>query len=241
MNLTGVSNYSAVVFDCADTLLRMNPSRAELFRDAATKVGVVLPLKDIERAYEIVDFAIKMKSSVIGSQEGKKLDFYYTINSALCNVLGIQRSVSVLHPRLLAEFGRRRQWCPFPDVIGTLSQISRWVPLYVLANWDSELPAVLRQTGLERFFHSVLSSEMLGREKPERGCFDEFLCRTSVDPANALYVGNEYLADVVGARNAGLTPVLVDRDGKMPSADCLRIANLAELTAVLHKPLVRSE
>jgi putative hydrolase of the HAD superfamily len=225
-SLTGT--YSAIVFDCADTLLRMDPSRAEIFRDTAAAAGLTFPLSDVERAYDIVDFAISMRSSMLRSQDAK-LDFYYSINAALCDVLGIQRSLSVLHPRLMAEFGRRRRWHPFPEVGEALHQLSGQVPLYVLANWDSDLPTVLRNTGLGGFFRDMLSSEMLGCEKPERACYEGFLARTSLDPTATLYVGNEYIADVLGARDAGLTPVLIDREGKMRSADCVRISSLAEL------------
>lgn len=229
-SLTGT--YRAIVFDCADTLLRMDPSRAEIFRDTAAAAGLTLPLEDVERAYDIVDFAIRMRSSTLKSQNAK-LDFYYSVNAALCNVLGIQRSLSVLHPRLVAEFGRRRRWHSFPEAGDALRQLAGQVPLYVLANWDLELAAVLRNAGLDRFFRDALSSAMLGCEKPERACFEAFLARTFLDPATTVYVGNEYLADVVGARNAGLTPVLVDRDATTRSADCVRISSLAELGSVL--------
>jgi len=161
-SLTGI--YSAIVFDCADTLSRMDPSRAELFRDVAGAAGITLPLPDVERAYEIVDFAIKMKSSALGSHDAK-LGFHHSINAALCNLLGIQRSLATLHPHLLAEFDRRRRWCPFPDVCETLRQLAFRVQLYVLANWDSDLPAVLRNADLDGFFRDALSSEMLGCEK----------------------------------------------------------------------------
>jgi putative hydrolase of the HAD superfamily len=46
-----------------------------------------------------------------------------------------------------------------------------------------------------------------------------------------VYVGNEYIADVAGARDAGLTPVLIDRDDRLPAADCLRIRALRELVS----------
>jgi putative hydrolase of the HAD superfamily len=215
----------------------MEPSRSQLFRDVAARAGTTLLLSDVERAYEIVDFAIKMKSSVLRSRDAK-LDFYYSINTALCNVLGIQRSLPVLHPNLVAEFSRRRRWLPFPDVENALRQLVRKVPLYILANWDSSLPLVVRDAGLERFFHNVVASEMLGFEKPERACFDTFITRTSLAPSTTLYVGNEYVADVIGARHAGLTPLLVDRSGKMRAADCVRITSLAQLTPVLHGHLL---
>jgi FMN phosphatase YigB (HAD superfamily) len=214
----------------------MDPSRAELFRDVAAAAGITLPLPDVERAYEIVDFGIKMKSSALGAQDAK-LGFYYSTNSGLCNVLGIQRSLSMLHPLLVAEFGRRRRWHPFPDVGEALGQLASRVPLYVLANWDSDLPAVLRNAGLEGFFREALSSEIIGYEKPERACFETFLSRTSLDPSATVYVGNEYIADVIGARDAGLTPLLVDRSGKMRSADCVRVTSFTELTSVLKEYL----
>jgi putative hydrolase of the HAD superfamily len=228
--LTGT--YSAIVFDCADTLLRMDPSRAEIFRDAAAIAGLVLPIEAVERAYDIVDFAIKMRSSKLHSPEAK-LEFYHSINAALCNALGIQRSLSALHPLLLAEFRRRKQWRPFADVDGALRRLATQVPLYVLANWDSGLPGVLRDVGLDGFFRDVASSEMLGSEKPEQACFEAFLAQDSLDPSKTVYVGNEYLADVVGARAAGLTPVLLDRADRMQSADCIRISSLADLANVL--------
>jgi putative hydrolase of the HAD superfamily len=225
-DLTGTC--SAIVFDCADTLLRMDPSRAEIFRDTAATAGLDLQLADVERAYDVVDFAIKMRSSKLKSPAAK-LDFYYSFNAALCNVLGIQQSLSALHPCLIAEFRRRKQWRPFPEIDGALSQLADRVPLYVLANWDSALPTILRDAGLDGYFRDVVSSEMLGSEKPELACFEAFLARAALDPSSTVYVGNEYLADVVGARGAGLTPILVDRVGKMRSADCLRISSLAYL------------
>jgi FMN phosphatase YigB (HAD superfamily) len=227
-----IGTYSAIVFDCADTLLRMDPSRADIFRDTAAMAGIVLPLEDVERAYDMVDFAIKMRSSKLRTSQAK-LEFYHSINAALCNALGIQQSLSTLQPLLLAEFRRRRHWRPFADVDGALRQLAAEVPLYVLANWDSELPTVLRNTVLDGFFRDVVSSEMLGAEKPDAACFEAFLARVSIDPSRAVYVGNEYLADVVGARGAGLPPVLLDRAGRMRSADCRRISSLAELANVL--------
>jgi FMN phosphatase YigB (HAD superfamily) len=134
----------------------------------------------------------------------------------------------------LAEFSRRRRWYPFPDVPDALRQLAVRVPLYVLANWDADLPVVLRNASLDGFFRDALSSEMLGYEKPERACFEAFLSRTSLAPSGTLYVGNEYIADVIGARDAGLTPLLVDRGGKMQSADCIRVSSFTELTTALY-------
>jgi putative hydrolase of the HAD superfamily len=82
---------------------------------------------------------------------------------------------------------------------------------------------------LRELVRDVAASAALGAEKPDPACFDAFSTRNALDPTRTLYVGNEYLADVVGAREAGLTPVLIDRKNRLPAADCWRIRELADL------------
>jgi FMN phosphatase YigB (HAD superfamily) len=169
-----------------------------------------------------------MRSSELGS-DAAKLKFYRSFNAGLCAALGIQGSFEKLHPLLTKRFSERRQRIPFDDAIETLKMIGRRVPMHALANWDKGLDRVLQRAGLRHFFLDVADSESLGSEKPERACFDAFVVRNRLNPAKVVYVGNEYLADVVGAREAGLTPVLVDRDDRLPAADCVRVRSLREL------------
>jgi FMN phosphatase YigB (HAD superfamily) len=77
--------------------------------------------------------------------------------------------------------------------------------------------------------HDVAASAALGAEKPDRACFDAFLARNALDPARTLYIGDEYIADVVGSRGVGMAPVLIDRKNRLPAADCLRIRALTDL------------
>jgi len=52
-------------------------------------------------------------------------------------------------------------------------------------------------------------------------------------PNETYYVGDEYEVDVVGARNAGIEPILIDRDNILPFADCLRFTSLSQMAAYL--------
>jgi putative hydrolase of the HAD superfamily len=225
-----IRSSEAVVFDCADTLLRLDPPREVIFRDTAAEIGLELPLGEIARAYELVHFALKMKSSKVVST-GAKSEFYQAFNTSLCAALGIQRSLDALHPLLTQRFAARRRWVAFEDAADTLRAIGRRVPVHALANWDRGLDDVLRRAGLRDLLGDAASSEILGAEKPSRACFDAFLARNALNPGRVVYVGNEYIADVAGARDAGLTPVLIDRDDRLPAADCLRIRALRELVS----------
>ena len=49
--------------------------------------------------------------------------------------------------------------------------------------------------------------------------------------ADAVYIGDQYEIDVVGARGAGMYPILIDRTDFHPDiTDCPRIRTLAEVT-----------
>ena len=52
-------------------------------------------------------------------------------------------------------------------------------------------------------------------------------------PSEAAYVGDNYFADVVGARAAGLTPVLLDPRGIFDDPECAVIHSFTELPRAL--------
>jgi FMN phosphatase YigB (HAD superfamily) len=53
-----------------------------------------------------------------------------------------------------------------------------------------------------------------------------------ISAARAAYVGDIYAIDVVGARGAGLHPVLIDETGSHLDADCPRITRLVALLGI---------
>ena len=69
--------------------------------------------------------------------------------------------------------------------------------------------------------------------KPDPRIFNRALELTASDPEKVIYVGDNFFADVVGAKNAGLQPVLLDEDGIFPDAGCLVIGRLGELIDLL--------
>jgi putative hydrolase of the HAD superfamily len=225
----------AIVFDCGDTLLRLDPSRETIFREAAAELGLELPSESVVRAYESVDLAIacgRLPERIGGAAAQRR-----AVNEALCLALGIESATERLHPMLLERFATRRRWRPFDDAREALERLSRLAPLHVLANWDGALAERLAEAGLVERFVSIVASEALGVEKPAVACFAAFAAKAGIEPGRSLYVGNDYVADVVGARRAGFRAVLVDRAGRRPAADCPRVASLTDLAAALEARL----
>ena len=48
-------------------------------------------------------------------------------------------------------------------------------------------------------------------------------------PDCTVYVGDNYYIDIVGARNVGITPILIDPENIFPDAECKVIRTLSEL------------
>src|SRR4029077_6017407 len=171
-----IRSWQAVVFDCADTLLRLDPPREVIFRDVAAEAGLELQLDDVARAYELVDFAVKIKSSELGSVTAKS-EFYHAYNAALCAALGISRSLGALNSVLIQRFSERRHWVAFEDAADTLRAIGERVPVHVLANWDNGLEDVIRQAGLRELVHDVAAFAGPCAGKTGRAFFGGFLYR----------------------------------------------------------------
>lgn len=85
--------------------------------------------------------------------------------------------------------------------------------LAVVSNSDGRAEEGLRAAGLHDYFDLVLDSAHVGVEKPDPRIFRIALERLGVPAEAALYVGDLYEVDVVGARAAGLDVVLIDPRG----------------------------
>jgi FMN phosphatase YigB (HAD superfamily) len=107
--------------------------------------------------------------------------------------------------------------------------------LAVVSNWDCDLPRHLRLLGVADRFEVVGVSASVGARKPSPGLFHWVLERLGVGAAEAVHCGDQPGPDCLGARQAGLRAVLVDRDGRHAGAECERIAALTDLPAALER------
>jgi putative hydrolase of the HAD superfamily len=92
---------------------------------------------------------------------------------------------------------------------------------------------LLEELDLRHHFDMTLASGEVGIRKPEPGIFFAALDQIGGTPEQSIYVGDNYWADVVGAKRAGLTPVLLDPRGLFPECDGLVVEQIDDLLAWL--------
>ena len=106
---------------------------------------------------------------------------------------------------------------------------ARGLRLGVVSNSDGRVEQALVAAGIRDCFDVVLDSALVGVEKPDPTIFRAALAALGVAASEALYVGDLYHVDVVGARAAGMEGVLLGPDRDAPGTDCLRFTSLTAL------------
>jgi putative hydrolase of the HAD superfamily len=99
----------------------------------------------------------------------------------------------------------------------------------VLSNSDGRIESAFEQAGLWECFDFFIDSFNVGVEKPDPEIFLMATERARVAPDQAAYVGDLYSVDVLGARNAGLIPILYDPFELSAQPGCLTIRSIGEL------------
>lgn len=130
------------------------------------------------------------------------------------------------------------RYCLWEDVIeGVRPSLQRLraagLRLAAVSNANGTVRVLFDRLGFTPLFEVVLDSRVEGVEKPDPAIFRLALGRLGEEAGAAVHVGDFYNVDVVGARAAGVRPVLVDEAGLYPEADCPRVRSLAELAAHL--------
>ncbi len=120
-----------------------------------------------------------------------------------------------------------------------LEKYSEKVPVALISNFDHTEAgeAIIDKFGWRPRFRSIVISEALGLCKPRRELYDRAVTETGVPHGRAVMVGDTHLADVKGAKDAGLMSVWINAKGTANPEGHTRpdheIRELAELPLVV--------
>ncbi len=116
------------------------------------------------------------------------------------------------------------------DVRPTLTQLrASGAKLGLVSNRVHPLTEIAQEYNLADLFDFTLAAGEVGHWKPHPAIFQKALELAGAVPETATYIGDNYYADIVGAQNAGLTGILIDRRGIFPEVECRVIKQISEL------------
>lgn len=124
--------------------------------------------------------------------------------------------------------------CVPDDVLPTLKSLKDLgYKLAIVSNRHEEFSDLVDELGLLEYFEMTLAAGQVGWWKPDPRLFRHALGVLGAGAEKSVYIGDNYYADVLGARAAGLNPVLVDPFEIYDSPDCPVIASIGEIENLL--------
>lgn len=120
------------------------------------------------------------------------------------------------------------------DVRPTLRSLrERKLKVGLVSNRSEVLAPLAETLGMADLFDLTLSAGEAQAWKPAPEIFRQACRRLDLAPAETIYVGDNFYADIEGARGAGLRQVLLDPRGLYPDPGCARITAIGELLALV--------
>jgi HAD superfamily hydrolase (TIGR01549 family) len=229
----------AILFDLDGTLRHTLPSPNHAFFDSAVRLGASDSLEKRQHGIRWMHYYWAQSAEMLEDiQAFGELNDDFWVHFAYRALTAFDcphEQAHALAPQVQRHMADQawEDWVP-PDVPPTLGALKeRGFTLGVLSNRMTAFHDQLSEWGLGGYFDCSLAAGEFNAWKPDIAIFQHALKQLDAEPTQTVYVGDNYFADVVGARTAGLSPILVDPEGLFPEADCPVIHNVGELLTLL--------
>lgn len=135
-----------------------------------------------------------------------------------------------------------RAWILHEDALPALDAIATAIPtarfgIVTNAAIEVQLAKMERLQLVDRMEH-VIASSVVGYPKPDPRIFLDGCAAFGVAPSEAVYIGDRFETDALGAVNAGLRGIWIDRDGNATPEELTRAAaaNVSVIRSLLELP-----
>ncbi len=225
---------STLLLDALGTLVALEPPAPRIRAELGRRFGVSITEEQAREAVaaEIAYYRTHLDEGVdAASLRGLRERCAEVVRAALPPSVALSRvDTAGLTDALLASI----RFTAFDDARpAILVARARGMKVVVASNWDVALHEVLRRLGLAAVLDGIVTSAEAGARKPAPAVFECALELAGASPADAIHVGDSLEEDVVGARRAGIEPVLLVRDGRPAPPRVRAIRSLGELDRVL--------
>ena len=197
--------------------------------------GIHVSPDALRRADPRARFAVDRASTVATTNDADRGSQYFRLVLAYA---GIAADAPIDEPlRELWNYHMAHNlWEHVPaDVVPALERLAALgLRLAIASNANGALQRAFDRLGLTRHFHAICDSCVEGAEKPDPRFFEIVMTRAGGRPETTMHVGDLYHVDVVGARQAGLRPLLMDPYDLYAGFDVERVRSLGDVVKLLH-------
>ncbi len=213
----------AVLFDAGNTLVFLDYAR--LAEEVGSALGLALTGEGLSRHVPAASRAMELAAGTDQHRAAAYLEALFLLGGVPRERLGEVRSC------LRRMHQDRHLWSSVAERSAESLQKLRdaGLRLGVVSNSDGRVEQALEAAGLRRYFDVVIDSALVGVEKPDPRIFHAALEALGVGPQEALYVGDLYEIDVLGARAAGIDAVLLGNPEPPSEPNCRTAPSILDL------------
>lgn len=222
-----MKKYKAVIFDLFDTLVNFNRSRLPAaYIDGveikSTSNEVYKVFRKFHNDVDFKDFYTAFTESYAEFEENKLKDYRefhnrerFKLMISKINTETNRHSEELVDEMVLAHMGRIASATEFPeenrDTLYTLTSKYR---LAIISNFDHAPTAygILERFDIRNLFESIFISIEIGWRKPKADIFFSAFNSLKIEPEEAIFVGDNFEADVVGSKAVGMDVVWINKN-----------------------------
>ncbi|WP_170227015.1 YjjG family noncanonical pyrimidine nucleotidase [Luteibaculum oceani] len=163
-------------------------------------------------------------------RESLRVDrFYNTLRSFGLENENLAKQISTYY---LGECPKKKNL--IPNALSVLDSLAKDFPLHIITNGFTATQKIkLKESGLQDYFQNMVTSDMANAQKPSSKIFEmAWNLAGSPDKENCFYIGDDWNADVRGAKQFGFTPIWFSTEYRKT-----RVKQVSDLNDII--PLVR--
>ena len=111
-----------------------------------------------------------------------------------------------------AKYCDIKYWRVFKDTKEVLPELKKNYNLYLLSNHVPEAREIIEKLKLAEYFDKMIFSSEYEYEKPHVKIFNYAIEECDAQPENSVMIGDNLLADIMGAKQIGMNAVLVRKE-----------------------------
>lgn len=235
------NSISTVIFDLDGTIRYSEPRGIDVFHRSIAEMGISFSDEQRKSAERWVHYywaqSPELADDIRRFGQSENGDFWRQHARRHIQLLGVpEGEIEELSEKVTQAMQSEYEWknCVPEDVRPALNCLKdKGMTLGVVSNRHEEFAGLLEELELSDFFDLTLAAGEVGWWKPDPRLLEHAVELLGTKPETTMYVGDNYYADVVGARAAGLVPVLVDPFTIYSSPDCTVIKQIREIEDLL--------
>jgi len=220
-------------FDLDDTL--WDPRPALVAADKAQWVALAQRYPDLAERFTRDKIFVCRKQiltdapSIVGDVTALRIEVMYRLLLSL-DIAPAEADESA-RMAFEAFMEKRNDVILFPETIPMLESVSKSYTIVAITNGNADV----FKTGIGSYFDLSIRADEAGVAKPDRGIFDLTWEKVGCQSSDVIHIGDSLENDVLGAINAGVTPVWYNPDKEQNTLGVNEVSALSELSSMVQQ------